>query len=111
MKEEYKTELKSILELLESKDNESRLLGISLFLQSKWVKDIKTDPDYENIIIQDYNGNGFWDNTEYVIDYFSDLHSSMSFDSNDVYIIGDLIRSLLDGTSKIALIEVLKEYS
>ena len=49
MKEEYKEELKQITKLLNAKDKESKILGLSMFKTSKWVIDIKKLPNFNSL--------------------------------------------------------------
>ena len=43
LRDDYKEELEKILELVNSKDPESKFLGVCLFLDSKFIQDLKSE--------------------------------------------------------------------
>lgn len=101
MKNEYKEELNKILPLLQSKDDESKKLGVSLFKECKFYLDLMSLKDVKLYILDDPNDEG----TE--LKYFL----SYCFSANYPYCadeLGEWIRDLLKGTSRVGTKQIIK---
>ena len=112
MKEEYKKELKEIHSLLNCNDKESKILGVNLFLSSKWVKDLKNHPDYEYLFIEDCDSNGSGCDYENLLDFFECDFSTLEYiDETDATPASDLIECLFNGISHIVKITNMNDFS
>lgn len=112
MKEEYRTELKKILPLFEANDEESRLLGLNLFYESKWYKNIRNHSDYVDLEIQDVWGSECKDiSYTFLSDFFEDEVDVKHPSVEDASSIEDLIRCLLNGQSYIVKVEIQSDFS
>ena len=112
MKKEYKEELEQIHKLLDCPDNESRLLGLSMFNESKWMQDIKNSRDLEDFYIQDEYHNSpdeycWLDNFLYECKVRDNTIENLRAASEAE----DFIRCLLNGTSQIVEVVKIEEFS
>lgn len=114
MKEEYEKELNSILELLQSNDWESQVLGVSLFIESKWVQDIKRQPDYCQLAIQHFSSKYFQSVTVYslanVLNFLTNCPDSKDHYSN-IDILAQFVAELLKGGMRVVLITDINCFS
>ena len=112
MKEEYKKELKEIQSLLNCDDKENRILGVNLFLSSKWVKDLKNHPDYEYMFIEDCNFNNSSIDFQNLMDFFEyNFNAPEYIDETDATPASDLIECLFKGVSHIVKITSMNDFS
>lgn len=111
MKEEYKEELKQITKLLNAKDKESKILGLSMFKTSKWVIDIKKLPNFNSLQIVDVIGDNYsdWECLDFFLEDIVDGDITRYCDECADMVSG-LIYGMLKGITKIVTINVLNDF-
>ena len=114
MKEEYEKELNSILELFQSNDWESQVLGVGLFIESKWVQDIKRQPDYYQLVVQDFYSKYDSSATVYplanVLDFLTSC-SDFKDPSDNIDAVARFVAKLLKGEIRVAFIIDINSFS
>ena len=112
LKKEYKEELEKILQLLDSEDDETIILGLNMFKTSKWITDITKQPNFDYLHIANVEKDDNYSNWEdlsfcldnilggNIIQYFGDR-------ANIAY---EVINSLLTNNLKIVSIVPLDDF-
>ena len=112
MKEEYKEEFKKILDLLYSEDDETIILGLSMFKESKWVTDIKKLPNFNDLHIVDVEDGSYecWEDLDlFLEDNIEGDITSYFGDRADC--ISGLIEGLLRNITKIVAVNTIDNFS
>lgn len=111
MKQEYADELREIVKLLDSEDNESIILGLGMFKDSKWLTNVKKLPNFDSLQIVDIINGEYnnWENLNFFLEYAVDGDIIMYFGDRADMVSG-LIHGMLKGTTKIVIVNILEDF-